>query len=325
MANQDINFSIWADYIERDFLLNDFQGMIDAGTVTGATSNPAIFKNAFLNSNAYESQKKELAELKGKALYEALAITDIQMAADMLRPLYDAGNDGLVSLEIDPFFAEDIGESIQEGMSLFERIDRPNVMIKVPATSAGYEVMKTLMSKGIHVNATLIFSLDQAQKVIQAIRAAHAPKGTKSVISVFVSRFDRVIDDMVPSDLQRVAGVFNASKIYNEIEAQNIDGLKCLFASTGVKDKTKYDESYYIEQLIGNNVVNTAPLDTIAAYKKSASTQVTLPRDNTELDNYFASLAEKEIDFSQIAKELLDAGLSQFKDAFSDIMKELEK
>jgi transaldolase len=140
-----------------------------------------------------------------------------------------------------------------------------------------------------------------------------------------VSRFDRVIDDMVPSDLMGMAGVLNASRIYNEIEAGGIDGLRCLFASTGVKDRARYDEAYYIEELIGKNAVNTAPLDTIAAYKKKRFTQIALPRDNGQIDRYFGVLAQRKIDFAHVARELLEDGLLQFKDAFRDIINELEK
>jgi len=319
----NLTFSLWADFIERDFLEGEFQSLIAQGVINGATSNPAIFKNAFTKSKAYETQKAELG-LSGKALYEALAITHIQRAADLLKPLYDAGNEGFVSIEVDPFYAHDTAATIQEGMKLYEAIGRENVMIKVPATNAGYEAMRTLMSKGIHVNATLIFSMQQAKKVLKAMKEANAPKGTRGVISIFVSRFDRIIDDMVDHNLKGMAGVLNASRIHNEILEQNIQGVTTLFASTGVKDKTLYDESYYIDELLGDRVINTAPIDTIQAYLKEGSGDATLPRENAAIDQFFAVLHSKGIDFQLIADELLKDGLLQFQDAFRDIIKSLE-
>lgn len=322
MYLNDIDFSLWADFIERDFLAGKFKELIASGTVNGATSNPAIFKNAFLNSSAYEAQKKELG-LKGKPLYEALAITDIRTAADILRPLYDKGDDGFVSIEVDPFFCDDTAATIEEGMSLYKAIDRPNVMIKVPATNAGYEAMRTLLSKGIHVNATLVFSYGQAKKILDAYKAANAPEGTKLVISVFISRFDRLLDDRLPDDLKGMAGVLNASKIYNLVEKAGHKDVKTLFASTGVKSPY-YAPSYYVDELIGANAINTAPIETIDAFVANGEKSPVLPRDDAKIDQFFMVLNSRGINFQGVCDELLEDGLLQFKDAFKAIIKALE-
>ncbi len=162
MYLKDEKFALWADFIERDYLDNAFKTLIENGIINGATSNPAIFKSAILTSPAYKRQLAELDGLGAKEKYEALAIFDIQKAADILRPLYDAGDDGYVSIEVDPMLCDDTAGTIEEGLRLHRTIDRPNVMIKVPATEAGYGAMTALVAEGIPVNATLIFSKEQA-------------------------------------------------------------------------------------------------------------------------------------------------------------------
>lgn len=323
MYIEEIKFSLWADFIERDFLEKKFIELVNSGIVNGATSNPAIFKNAFLNSKAYEAQKKELG-VKGKKLYEALAITDIQRAADILKPLYEKGDDGFVSIEVDPFYCDDTAATIEDGVSLYNAINRKNVMIKIPATKAGYDAMKTLLSKGIHVNATLIFSVEQAKKVLEAYKFSNAPKGTKLVISVFVSRFDRLLDEKLPMNLKGMAGVMNASKIYNIIQDAKLEDVKTLFASTGVKGDM-YEASYYVDELIGANCINTAPIETIDAFVKNGVKEQALPRDEAMINKYFMILSDMKIDFQAVCNELLNDGILQFKDAFKDIIKALEK
>jgi len=317
-----IDFSVWLDFIERDYLRNDFQKLIDAGTINGATSNPAIFKQAFLSSAAYDEQKAGLA-VKGKALYEALAMEDIRLAADMLRPLYDKGDDGFVSIEVDPNFCDDTAATIQEGMALYEAIGRPNVMIKVPATSAGYDAMRTLLSKGIHVNATLIFSLEQAKRVLEAVRSSRAPEGTKNVISIFVSRFDRLLDPTLPADMKGRTGIMNAAHIYNEIEGAKLPGVKALFASTGVKGDD-YRPSYYVDELIGANAVNTAPVATIDAFVANGDKRPRLPLAQEEIDEFFIEMKIAGVDFHEVCDRLTGEGLDQFKTAFAQIMEAFE-
>ncbi|MCK4737658.1 MAG: transaldolase, partial [Sulfurimonas sp.] len=144
MYIKDLKFSLWADFIERDYLDNEFKELINSGIINGATSNPAIFKNAILNSGAYKEQLASLESLTPKQKYEAVAIYDIQKAADILKPLYDADDDGYVSIEVDPYLCDDAEATVAEGKRLFKEINRKNVMIKVPATEAGYKAMAEL-------------------------------------------------------------------------------------------------------------------------------------------------------------------------------------
>jgi transaldolase len=170
MVNQEIGFSLWLDFVERDFLKKEFKELIGNNIINGATSNPAIFASAITTSPAYKEQLKSLEGKSPKEKYEALAIEDIKTAAIALRECYDSGNDGYISIEVDPFLSNDTDATVAEGKRLFEAIGEPNVMIKVPATPAGYEAMTRLMSDGISVNATLIFSPAQAKECLKAMK-----------------------------------------------------------------------------------------------------------------------------------------------------------
>ena len=168
----DINYSIWCDFIERDFLEKEFQALLDRHLIYGATSNPAIFQNAIMTSSAYEQQINMLQANEPKKIYEELSGADIKRAAAILKPLHDANDeDGFISLEVDPYLCDDTMGTIEEGARLYSQIKCENVMIKVPATQAGYEAMENLTSMGIPVNATLIFSPQQAVKCAKALDA----------------------------------------------------------------------------------------------------------------------------------------------------------
>ena len=168
MLENKIGFSLWLDFVERDFLKNKFVPLLEKGVVKGATSNPSIFASAITKSDAYKAQLKTLEGKSPKEKYEALAIEDIKMAARALFPCYEVGKDGYISIEVDPFLSDDTEGTVAEAKRLFAEIDEPNVMIKLPATDAGYPAMTELMSTGISVNATLIFSPEQAKKMPQS-------------------------------------------------------------------------------------------------------------------------------------------------------------
>ncbi len=326
MYIEDLKFSLWADFIERDYLDNEFKELINSGVINGATSNPAIFKNAILNSPAYKEQLSTLADLSPKEKYEAVAIFDIQKAADILKPLFDKGDDGYVSIEVDPFLCDDAEATVAEGKRLHRAIDRKNVMIKVPATTAGYIAMKELTSVGIAVNATLIFTKNQAISCANSFKEGVAIYGQKvdTVISVFVSRVDRALDKILSEKNIEVAlsGIYNSADIYAQIESMNVLGCRTLFASTGVKDDT-LDADYYIEKLLAYNSVNTAPIDTIKAFNTNKTTQNALPISKDIIEKHFAKIADIGIDFDEVLNKQVNDGLEQFKDAFKDILEAL--
>lgn len=327
MIIPEAHFSLWADFIERTFLDGEFKELIAKGIINGATSNPAIFKNAILTSGAYKEQLATLGALSPKEKYEALAIFDIQKAADILRPLFDEGDDGYVSIEVDPFLCDDADATIAEGIRLHQTIGRPNVMIKVPATQAGYIAMEALASRGIAVNATLIFSVYQALKCAKAFEKAalKSDKTVDTVISVFVSRIDRAIDDILRTNGVRTGqmGIYNAAEIYTEVQALKVPRCRVLFASTGVKGDA-FRASYYIDELLAFNSVNTAPIDTIKAYVQRGDHRIKLPISSQVIDAHRIHVAQAGVTMSKVIEDQIEEGLEAFKIAFSDILSTLE-
>lgn len=333
MYISSINFSIWCDFIERQFLDEGFKTLINDEVINGATSNPAIFKQSFLTSDAYKQDIANLKDKEPKEIYELLAIEDISHAAKRLMPLYEKGDDGFVSIEVDPFLANNASETIDEGKRLFHSIDKPNVMIKIPATNAGYEAMEALISEGINVNATLIFSPEQGEKCLKALengsktfKSNNPDKELpKAVISVFVSRFDRKLDPKMkelgypPS----MVGIMNATKIYKDIEKAENENIRCLFASTGVKGDD-LEAEYYVEKLLYPNAINTAPLDTINAFIASGKTNVHTIPSYDDIDDFFKDMEEAGINMQEVYKELMSEGMVAFEKAFEEILQTLK-
>ena len=325
MYIKDKNFALWCDFIERDFLQNEFSKLIKDGKINGATSNPAIFKNAFLNSSAYKEDKERLKTKTSKEIYETLAVRDIKLASLKLMPLYESGDDGFISIEVDPNLCFDAKNTIKEGRELYEKIGSPNVMIKIPATDEGYEAMEVLISEGINVNATLIFSPTQAKKCLEAFEKGLKRvegKKPKAVISVFVSRFDRLLDNSLSSKLKGKVGIINATKIYHIIEDANIKEVRTLFASTGVKGDD-YEKDYYIKELAYKNSINTAPLDTIKAYQSANNQNIKTPPTLKECEEFFSKLKNENVDIEKVYTNLLNDGLKAFVEAYNEIIKEI--
>ncbi|HEY9129271.1 MAG TPA: transaldolase [Sulfurovum sp.] len=323
MVNRDIGFSLWLDFVERDFLKNDFSALIEKGVINGATSNPSIFASAITTSPAYKEQLASLTGKSPKEKYEALAIEDIRTAAQALRPLYDEGNDGYISIEVDPFLSHDTEGTVAEGKRLFAAIGEPNVMIKVPATEAGYDAMAELLSNGISVNATLIFSPKQTRRSLKAMKKGldcfekDGGLRAEAVISVFVSRFDRMLDADLENEGIEVAktGIYNAAKIYNIIEANNTPSIRTLFASTGVKgDDLPAD--YYMRELLAPHSVNTAPLATIESFIAKNAPAPKFPLEQSEINGYFTKLSDNGFDMNAVYNQLLNEGLEAFEKHF---------
>jgi transaldolase len=334
MVDESSGFSLWVDFVERHFIENEFIEMIEKNIIDGATSNPAIFANAIMNSPAY---KEDLEALKGKSAkekYEALATKDIRLAAVALRECYDSALEGYISIEVDPYLSNDTQGTIKEGIRLFKEIGEPNVMIKVPATEAGYEAMTELMSRGISVNATLVFSPEQALKTLEAMKKGIKKFGefdegrVEGVISIFVSRFDRKLDPILKELGLETAktGIYNAAKIYNTLMQDFHPAIKPLFASTGVKEGQDLPKDYYITSLCAKHSINTAPIETIYAYEANPNKgKLALPIDDKELDAYFQKLKELNIDMNKVYDELMREGLEAFEKSFSDMLAMLEE
>jgi len=324
---ESINFSLWCDFIERDFLEKKFQTLISDKVIQGATSNPAIFESSISNSVAYRQQLDMLQANEPKTIYEELALTDIKRASELLFPLHDERvEDGFISIEVDPLLCDDVQGTIDEGVRIYKTLGNDNVMIKVPATNAGYAAMKELTSQGIHVNATLIFSPQQA---IQCARALNegiqlSNKKPQAVVSIFVSRFDRLCDsELVSKGLEKSRlGIINAAKCYHEINKFSNKNIRTLFASTGVKS-TDLPSGYYVDELLYPNSVNTAPLLTIEDWLVSGKKEEAKVISEDECDEFFAQLKLKNVDMPKVYETLLNDGLSSFKASFKDLLGKL--
>ncbi|QCD43982.1 transaldolase [Campylobacter mucosalis] len=329
---KNTNFSLWCDFIERDFLDREFSDLIKDNTINGATSNPAIFKTAFSSSSSYTNALLSSQKRHPKELYELLATQDIKIAACKLLKNYANGDDGFVSIEVDPNLSDNTEGTIKEGERLYNLIKMPNVMIKIPATKDGFEAMSALMAQGISVNATLIFSPDQAKNCLDAFKQGseiykkrypntELPKG---VISIFVSRFDRLLDTtMSQKNLPKSQiGIMNATKIYHIINEANLPNVRALFASTGVKGGELRGD-YYVRELMFENTINTAPFDTIKEFIKH-DVSIKNPSSKESVESFFGVLKNADIDINLAYKELLNDGLKAFVVAFDEILSSLK-
>jgi transaldolase len=330
MLYEKIGFSLWCDFVERSFIESEFVELLAKKVINGATSNPSIFKSSFLGSSAYANEREKLQGLNAKDIYETLAITDISLAAQKMQKQYEEKKDGFISIEVDPFFCDDAKATLEEGRRLYAQIGKNNVMIKVPATDAGYEAMEELMSEGINVNATLIFSPNQAKNIMDAFKRGtsrfkenyenqRVPQG---VVSVFVSRFDSKLDSKLAALglPEAKVGILNAIKIYDLIEEYNLSNVRTLFASTGVK-RDDLEKDYYIKELLFKNSINTAPLETIKYFLTCKDPVEKI--SSKEYEIFFTKIEELGIDMNLVYNELMEEGLKSFKDAFKQILNEL--
>ncbi len=330
------------------------QALIDAG-LRGMTSNPTIFDKSIGTGTDYDD---EIRRLKGEektafAIYDELTTRDIRSAARMFRPVYESTDkiDGYVSLEIDPRLAGNTEESIREGLRLFAKVGERNVMIKVPATPAGFPVVEELLASGVNVNVTLIFSLEQYTRAARAFlkgmkRWAH--KGgdlttVHSVASVFVSRIDTAVDrqlqDTLPGDearnLMGRSAVANAKLIFGQFgtifaggEFRDLQerGARCqrvLWASTGTKN-TDYSDVKYLEELIARPTVNTVPEKTLEAFLDHGTVrEATLSELDTAWE-IMEDLKTRHIDLTEICRRLLDEGVRAFEGSFNSLLSTIE-
>jgi transaldolase len=309
--------SVWLDYIRRSSITSgELQQMVAAGEIWGVTSNPAIFEKAIAGSTDYDDALQSLEAQQDQdaiSLYEQLAITDIQATADILRPIYDQTHwrDGYVSLEVSPYLASDPEQTLVEAHRLWKRVDRPNLMIKIPATPAGIPVVQQLISEGINVNVTLLFSQAVYEQVAEAYISGlerYASQGgdvsrVASVASFFISRIDSAIENQIAARLKiradqkdelkyllgRVA-IANAKLAYQRYQklyqsdrwqllaAQGAQTQRLLWASTGTKNPL-HSDVLYVEELIGADTVNTIPPATLAAFREHGELAETLTED----------------------------------------------
>ena len=332
----DLGQSIWLDYISRDLIASGgLQDWIDKGVV-GVTTNPSIFENAIAKTKDYDEEIASLAK-SGKTsaeIYEILTLQEVGAAADILKPVYDKtnGKDGYVSLEVNPLIASDKDTTISEAKRLFALLNRPNVMIKIPATPEGIAALEECIAAGINVNSTLIFSQEQYIDVAKAFIAGakRAKKVPASVASVFVSRVDTAVDKLLAergsTNLEgkiAVDGIKLMYQSFKELFAGIEAKQRPLWASTGTKNPA-YSDVVYIETLIGPETVNTVPPATLNAFVSHGKAAMTL---ETGLDEAKADLKKLEglgIDIKAVCAKLLADGLSSFNKAFESLMSAID-
>ena len=352
--------SIWLDYIRKDLMTSGrLRHLIEEDGLRGMTSNPSIFEKAIADGHIYDEDIRALA-LKGQStavIYESLSQRDVESAADQFRPLYDRtdGQDGYVSLEVNPHLAHDSQGTMQEARRLWAALSRPNVLIKVPATGDGLAAIRQLIGEGISVNVTLLFGLPRYRQVAEAYIAgleARAAQGkplkhVASVASFFVSRIDALVDPLLEKRIAQagnkaelakrasgqvaIASAKMAYQIYKEIfggdrfkklAAQGACVQRLLWASTSTKNPD-YSDVKYVEALIGPDTVNTAPMETLDAYRDHGEPKPRLEQDAKEASRVLEQLPELGISIDQATRQLEDEGVDKFIKPFDKLMETL--
>ncbi len=356
-----LNFgqSVWLDYIRRSLITSgELRRLVVEDGLRGVTSNPAIFEKAIVGSTDYESviDSEESAALDAKGLYEKIAVKDVQDAADILRPVYDESkrHDGYVSLEVSPLLANDTAGTLQEARRLWKTVDRPNLMVKVPATPEGIPAIRQLISEGINVNVTLLFSRDVYEEVAKAYiegLTARASTGgdvsrIASVASFFVSRIDSKLDAQITSQLKsttdpiqraRLSGLLGKVAIANAklayhgftelysgeawkaLAKKGAQPQRLLWASTSTKNPS-YRDVIYVEELIGPSTVNTIPPATFNAFREHGRLRMSLTEDLENAADTMEAVERAGISMKTVTNTLLNEGLRQFADAFAQLL-----
>lgn len=347
--------SLWLDFIQKSLLDGDLQALIRDDHIMGLTSNPAIFEQAIAKSDEYDaaiaSHLGADAAIDDLELFNRLAIDDIRAAADIFLDTWKAtkGVDGMVSLEVTPDLAHDSAGTVRMGLELHERVDRPNLMIKVPGTSAGVTAFEELTAAGVNVNVTLLFSVSRYREIAQAyIRglerrhaAGHSIDRIASVASFFVSRVDSSVDKALDAEGSEAAAalrgkiaIANAKVAYghfaNLFGSEQFARLakvgarpqRLLWASTGTKDEA-YRDVLYVEELIGPETVNTLPPKTMDAFRDHGVAEPRLSRDLAGAHAQLKSLADLGISLDTITEQLEADGIRSFVEAFERLLESL--
>ena len=359
-----IGQSIWYDNIERKLLKDGtLEGMFNRGEIRGITSNPSIFNKAISQSDEYDEEIKSLTQesLSRENVYESLAISDIQAAADLFRPLYDqtGGDDGYVSLEVSPYLAHDADQTISEANRLWNDVNRPNLMVKIPATKAGLPAITETIAAGINVNVTLIFSLDRYREVREAYLAGLEKRASAgktianiaSVASFFISRIDTKVDKQLESltkiataeEKQRIEQLMGKTAVasgklafqdyedtfgdkgtrFGKLKPLGAKRQRVLWASTSTKNPA-YSDTKYVEEMIGPLTINTVPPNTLIAFLDHGLVERTIDQNVEAARNVIAGLSGVGIDLGQATQELEDEGVKSFADAYTSLLDSLQ-
>jgi transaldolase len=359
---QQLGQSPWHDNIRRQLLTSGaLKKMVEDGDITGLTSNPTIFEQAIENSTDYDKDLRRLAA-EGKTaaeIFDGLAIDDIRNAADVLAPVFERteGKDGYVSIEVAPRLANDTPSTIREARRLWSTVNRPNLMVKIPATAAGVPAIEQSIADGLNINVTLIFALKRYDEVMDAylrglirrLESGQKIDRIASVASFFVSRVDTLVDKLLDEKiaggeekkdlLQSLKGksaIANAKLAYAEFRrkfsTEAFAGLKNhganlqrpLWASTSTKNPA-YSDVYYVEALVGSDTVDTMPPATLAAYKDHGNPEPRLAKDVDDARRVMDQLAEVGVSMDAVTKKLEEDGVASFTKSFDSLIAVVEK
>jgi len=345
----ELGQSVWIDYLSRQMLQSGkLARMMEEDAVVGVTSNPTIFQKAIAEGDAYDEQLREVLahEDDPKEVFLKLAVEDVKNACDLLRPVWDGGKgqDGWVSIEVDPNLAFDTDGTIAEAQRLHELVDKPNCFVKIPGTKDGLPAIEEMIARGRPINVTLIFSLQRYVEVVEAylrglerlVESGGDPGPVASVASFFVSRVDteadRRLDEVgAPDELKGKLAVANAKLAYQRyqelfsgdrwaaLEAKGARSQRCLWASTSTKNPA-YRDVIYVEELIGPETVNTMPEETIEAFQDHGEVALTLERDVDEAKRVFERVAEAGVDYDAVVVTLEREGVDKFADSFKELL-----
>ena len=349
----DLGQSIWLDSFDRKLMdSGELQKLIDEDGLCGITSNPSIFEKAVTSSSDYDADIRKLAaeQKSDEEIFFGFATSDIQRAADILKPVYDKahGTDGFVSLEVSPLLANDTDGTIKQARELWKTLDRKNVMIKIPGTKEGLGAIKQCISEGININVTLLFGLDRYKEVTEAyisgleerVKNNEPIDKIASVASFFLSRIDVLIDptlkekklDNLVGEVA-IASAKKAYEIYKEVffsdrfrklEQKGAKKQKVLWASTSAKDPA-FKDVKYVEALIGPDTINTLPMETIDAFRDHGVAQDHLENNLMQADKELDQLKENGIDLDQLTQELEEEGVQKFNKAYASLLKAIEE
>jgi transaldolase len=355
--------SVWYDTVDRAQLDNGlFKRLLDEDGVVGVTSNPTIFQKSISHGDAYDEQITQLVR-EGKStseIYEALVIRDIRTVADMLLPIYERANrqDGFVSLEVSPDQAHDTEATLTEVRRFWKMVDRPNLMVKIPATPEGLPAVRQSLTEGININITLIFSIEDYRKVTDAYISALEDRNAEgkdishiaSVASFFVSRVDTLVDQLLEDkikgsrdsteqqklkSLEGKAAIANARLVYQDFKhifhSPRFETLKHsgahvqrpLWASTSTKNPA-YRDVLYAEELIGPDTVDTMPLETIENFRDHGRVRLSVEDNIQQARDELSELEKVGIHYDQVTKQLQDEGVQRFADSFHELFMGIE-
>ncbi len=347
--------SVWLDFIRRDELApgGRIARLIAEDDLRGVTSNPAIFEKAIDGSSAYDADIRMFGSERGSTgdILEALILKDVALAADLFRPVYEAtgGSDGFVSIEVSPKLALDPSGSMAEARRFWTTLSRPNIMVKLPGTSAGVPAIRQLLAEGVNVNVTLLFSVQRYLEVHEAylaaleerIREGRPIDRLSSVASFFVSRIDTALDPQLEG-IEKARGLLGTiaianakiayqewlkivkSQRWNALAAQGARPQRLLWASTSTKNPV-YSDVMYVEPLIGPSTINTMPLETLDAYRDHGKPAPRIEEGVEEARGRLATLGELGLDLGRVTLELEREGVRKFVEPLDKLLGSLEK